>query len=202
MTLATHPASATEHSVPWPTRPTSIPPPHAAPLPERLIHLAALRRSILQKRFAAARAPHDLSLLDGEPACLGLLPGGQPVARWAASEHCPWIGKSFHLAAPDLLVGHNRLRLFGGARALAFEGVLGTSAVDGRWSLILRYDTPGNTQTHGGNDGSTTSSERSNPAYSPAPSYGSHAARHEPFAGSRLTPTAPDPRHHRAPMKA
>jgi hypothetical protein len=128
-----------------PVRPTQIPHPDPTALPPRLAALSHLAPAELARRFADAHAPGDLAAIDGEPICLALLPGGSRVARWAASDRCPWIGKTFHHEHPGRLIGHNRLRLLGGARALAFTANLGASLLDGRPSLIIRYDTPGNT---------------------------------------------------------
>jgi hypothetical protein len=74
--------------------------------------------------------------------CRGIVPGGRLVRRWAASSASPWIGKSFQRFGEGELLGHNRLRLLGGTRALAFTAAVGPSLRDGRPALILRYDDP------------------------------------------------------------
>jgi hypothetical protein len=96
----------------------------------------------LTELFAAAPAPEEIDLLQGDPVCRGLVRGGRLVRQWAASQACTWIGKSFQPIGDDQLLGHNRLRLFGGTRALAFTAEVGQSLHDGRPALILRYDDP------------------------------------------------------------
>jgi hypothetical protein len=125
---------------------TRIPRPHATDPASRLGSLAGLSTGELAERYAAAGPPADLGLPEGDPACLALLPG--PLQRWASSTGSPWIGKSFRLDAPGRLVGHNRLRVLGGARALEFTGNIGPSLLDGRPALILDYDFPGTTNPH------------------------------------------------------
>lgn len=120
-----------------------VPRPRATSPSSRLGLLARLSAADLRERYVAAGPPADLALFEGDPECLGLVPG--PLQRWAASTRSPWIGKSFRLDAPDRLVGHNRLHLLGGARALAFTGTIGASLLDGRPALILDYDFSGTT---------------------------------------------------------
>jgi hypothetical protein len=121
---------------------SEIPLPRATARSSRLGSLASLTTATLAERFAVASPPADLAILEGDPECLALLPGAA-LQHWAASERSPWIGKSFRLDGPDRLVGHNRLRILGGARALAFTAANGRSLLDGRPALILNYDSPG-----------------------------------------------------------
>jgi len=123
---------------------TEIPLPNGTLRSDRQRSLAGMTAETLAERFAPAGAPRDLTSLEGDPRCLALLPGGL-LQRWASSERSPWIGKSFRLVAADQLSGHNRLRLFGGARALGFTAAVGPSLLDGRPALILDYDHPGTT---------------------------------------------------------
>jgi hypothetical protein len=118
------------------------PPAHATGNTPRLDRLAEHTPEGLAAQFAAGHAPETLNLLEGDPVCRGLVRGGRLVRRWAASSACSWIGKSFELAGEDELLGHNRLRLLGGSRALAFIATIGRSLHDGRPALILRYDDP------------------------------------------------------------
>jgi hypothetical protein len=117
-------------------------PAHATGDKSRLDRLAEHTPGRLAELFAAAPAPEALGLLEGDPVCRGLVRGGPLVRRWAASPSCSWIGKSFELVGEDRLLGHNRLRLLGGTRALGFTGGLAPSLHDGRPALILRYDDP------------------------------------------------------------
>jgi hypothetical protein len=118
------------------------PPAHATGETTRLDRLSQHPPARLAALFAAAPAPEALDRLEGDPVCRGLIPGGRLARRWAASAGSPWIGKSFELAGEGHLLGHNRLRLLGGTRALAFTGTVGDSLRDGRPALILRYDDP------------------------------------------------------------
>ncbi len=127
----------------WPPAQAEIPPPRDRSPQPRLDALARLPGARLAERFAAARAPADPAILDGEPVCRALLPGGALASGWARSERFPWIGKSFRQDGPGRLTGHNRLTLFGGARALSFVAAVGPSLLDGDPALILRYDSPG-----------------------------------------------------------
>jgi hypothetical protein len=117
-------------------------PAHATGDQSRLDRLAEHAPDRLVELFAAAPAPEALDLLEGDPVCRGIVRGGRLVRRWAASDACTWIGKSFQLMRDDQLLGHNRLRLLGGTRALAFTARVGPSLHDGRPALILRYDDP------------------------------------------------------------
>jgi hypothetical protein len=118
------------------------PPVHAFGEQARLDTLLLESPGQLAARFAAAPAPEDLGLLEGDPVCRALLRGGPTVRRWAASPSSPWIGKSFELVGDNRLLGHNRLRWLGGTRTLAFTAAIGRSVRDGRPALILRYDDP------------------------------------------------------------
>jgi hypothetical protein len=126
------------------TAPHSLwtPPAHATGDTSRLDWLAEHTPDRLAALFAGAPAPESLSLLEGDPVCRGIVRGGRPVRRWAGSSACSWIGKSFQPAGENELLGHNRLRLLGGTRALAFVATIAPSLHDGRPALILRYDDP------------------------------------------------------------
>jgi hypothetical protein len=117
-------------------------PEHTAGDHLRLDMLARESPQRLAARFAVADGPARLDLLEGDPVCRGYIRGGAIARRWAASPACPWIGKSFETVGPNVLVGHNRLRLLGGVRALAFTAAVEPSLHDGRPALILRYDDP------------------------------------------------------------
>lgn len=126
---------------------TALPPPwtppaHASGDTLRLDRLAELKPGVLKALFDTSREPQSLAPLEGDPVCRGLIRGGRLARRWAASSACPWIGKSFTTLGDDRLLGHNRLRILGGTRALAFTAAIGPSLHDGRPSLILRYDDP------------------------------------------------------------
>jgi hypothetical protein len=118
---------------------------HPAGDSARLDRLAQLAPDRLNALFAASSAPQSLELLEGDPVCRGLIRGGRLARRWAASPASPWIGKSFTPLGDDRLLGHNRLRLLGGSRALAFSATIGPSRRDGRDALLLRYDGVGTT---------------------------------------------------------
>lgn len=122
---------------------TRIPRAQASTRSNRIRALVGLSARELAARFAAAGPPTDLAPLEGDPECLALLP--DPLRRWATSARFPWIGKSFRSDAPDRLVGHNRLRLLGGTRALEFIGTIGPSMLDGRPALLLNYNFPDTT---------------------------------------------------------
>lgn len=129
------------------TAPPALPPPWTPPAHStgdstRLDRLARLAPDDLNVLFAASSAPQSLEPLEGDPVCRGLIRGGRLARRWAASHACPWIGKSFTSLGESRLLGHNRLRLLGGTRALAFTAAVGSSLYDGRPALILRYDDP------------------------------------------------------------
>jgi hypothetical protein len=66
-----------------------------------------------------------------------------PLRRWSASPKFMWEGKTFQASSDTHGVGHNRI--FGGGvlgrqNLFPFETSFGSSAIDGKPTLILDYD--------------------------------------------------------------
>jgi hypothetical protein len=70
-------------------------------------------------------------------------PIATPLRRWAGSSSFVWEGKTFQASSDTRGVGHNRVfipRVFGHQNLFPFETLFGSSAIDGKPTLILDYD--------------------------------------------------------------
>jgi hypothetical protein len=108
--------------------------------------LALLSHHELRDLFASSSVPSSLSALDGDLRGRMLAPAGlrqgrlfRALARVARSPRFPWLGKTFASEGESEGRGKNRLRLLGTHRIAPFTTRFGTSAVDGKPCVVLRY---------------------------------------------------------------
>lgn len=103
----------------------------------------------LDALYRAATVSTTIRAADGQLvgrmlAVRGVPPGLRgPLGKWAASDSFVWEGKTFAAFSDTKGVGHNRVFIpgvFGRQNVFPFETSFGTSAIDGKPTLILDYD--------------------------------------------------------------
>ena len=133
---------------------TSMASPNPKPQPrgaggESLDTLAARSLAELDALYRAAPVSASLYAADGaltgRMLAVRRLPGGiaSALRRWAASSSFVWEGKTFQATSDTGGVGHNRVslpRVLGRQNLFPFATSFGSSAIDGKPTLILDYD--------------------------------------------------------------
>lgn len=111
--------------------------------------LAKLALPELDALYRAGSCPGNMHDADGKLigrmlAVRGVPPGfSEPLRRWAASPTFVWEGKTFEAAGDTRGRGINRVcvpGIFGRQNLFPFETSFGTSAIDGKPTLVLDYD--------------------------------------------------------------
>jgi hypothetical protein len=124
-----------------------------ASAPRAAIHsldsLSRKKSAELEVLYSAATVPRTMHAADG--ALVGRMLAvrgmprlvGQPLRRWASSRSFVWEGKTFQASSDSRGVGHNRVFIpgvFGHQNLFPFATSFGSSAIDGKPTLILDYD--------------------------------------------------------------
>ncbi len=133
------------------------PAPDLAAQPRTPLHtldsLAARSLDELEALYRAASAPSTMRAADGALAGRMLairgIPGplAGPLRRWASSPSFLWEGKTFQAASDTHGAGHNRVHVpgvLGRQNLFPFSTCFGSSAIDGKPTLILDYDLAAN----------------------------------------------------------
>jgi hypothetical protein len=113
--------------------------------------LRSLNADQLLERWKAGTVPDTIRMLDGDPRGLGIalhILTGSWFERWlkrySLKETFPWHGKSFRSTSDTEGWGWNRIAIGPILDIFPFKTRIGTSAVDGKQSIILDFNVPRN----------------------------------------------------------